>query len=54
MELTDENLDDMDCRPLGRETGVRIPAEMQASFDAAIAKRRNLLAAKAREAEGQE
>jgi hypothetical protein len=25
MELTDENQDGMDCRPLGRETGIKIP-----------------------------
>ena len=25
MELTPENQDDMDCRPLGRETGIETP-----------------------------
>jgi hypothetical protein len=25
MKLTDENMDGMDCRPLGRETGIKNP-----------------------------
>jgi hypothetical protein len=30
MKLTDENLDYMDCRPLGRETGVEISDRLRA------------------------
>ena len=28
MKLTPENLDYMDCRPLGRDTGITVPPEL--------------------------
>lgn len=33
MELTADNQDEMDCRPLGRETGIKIPETIQAEID---------------------
>jgi hypothetical protein len=33
MKLTDENLDYMDCRPLGRETGIEISEELKALIE---------------------
>lgn len=38
MKLTPENLDDMDCRPLGRDTGIKLSPETEqrmAAFEAA-------------------
>lgn len=34
MELTEENQDEMDCRPLGRKTGVRPHPELEAAVAA--------------------
>lgn len=42
MELTADNQDEMDCRPLGRETGVQVPPRIQAEID----KRERLLASR--------
>lgn len=41
MKTTPDNLDDMDCRPLGRETGIKVSAETQKNLDAVAAIRRD-------------
>jgi hypothetical protein len=33
MKLTDEDLDYMDCRPLGRETGIEISDRLKALIE---------------------
>jgi hypothetical protein len=35
MKLTDENLDYMDCRPLGRDTGIKNPEWLEDLIKAA-------------------
>ena len=45
MKLTEENLDYMDCRPLGRETGIAPDPELEARLAPLKAKRLETMAA---------
>lgn len=39
MKLTEDNQDGMDCRPLGRATGIVTPPAVRAALEASKAKR---------------
>ena len=45
MKLTEDNQDEMDCRPLGRNTGTQTPPDVQARIEVLAAKRLETAAA---------